>query len=139
MRVLALRRFPTFPVTAAPNWSRTGPAAAVLAAESYTGADPNEKDAYNELLERVVPAIGFKGTQSVADIVTELGLVAYQLNETRDWHDRTISLGKGLVEDKENADSYEIGARLGLLQTQLQASFQVTARLNELTLINFIR
>ena len=113
--------------------------AALLAAESYSNADPDAAGAYRELLSRVVPAIGFQGTRSVADIVTELGLTSAQLDETRNRHENTVALSKGLVEDKENADPFEIGVKLGQLQKQLEASFQVTARLNDLSLVNFIR
>lgn len=112
---------------------------ALLAAESYSTSDPDAQKSYEELLSRVAPEIGFQGTRSVEDIIIELGLVSVQLNDTRDQHDSTLSLTKGLVEDKENADPFEIGVMLGQLQSQLEASFQVTARLNELSLVNFIR
>jgi len=112
---------------------------ALLAAESYTGLDPDEDEAYDEMIGRLIPLAGFKGVRSVGDVVIDLGLKADKLDETKTRHERALSLSKGLVEDKENADAFEIGAKLGQLQTQLQASFQVTARLNELSLINFIR
>jgi flagellar hook-associated protein 3 FlgL len=39
----------------------------------------------------------------------------------------------------ENVDPYEAATRMTALQTQLQASYSVTARLAELTIMNYIR
>jgi flagellar hook-associated protein 3 FlgL len=42
------------------------------------------------------------------------------------------------VADLEAADPYETAMRLSQLQTQLEATFSITARMNELTLTKFL-
>ena len=41
--------------------------------------------------------------------------------------------------DIQNADPYGVGGKLTTLQTQLQASYQVTAMLSQMSLVNFLR
>lgn len=49
-----------------------------------------------------------------------------------------INAYKDIIGDIENADITEASARILQMQTQLQASFQVTALLSQLTLANFL-
>ena len=47
-------------------------------------------------------------------------------------------LFRSLMGDIQNADPYEVGVKLNTLITQLQASYQVTAMLSQMSLVNFI-
>ena len=112
---------------------------AIYAALQFSDADPNAPDAYAALTKRLGQELTFEGKASVADVVTELGLTQHRLEQTQTRHETNLSLSLGLVEDREGVDPYEISAKIGKLQVQIQASYQVTARANELSLLNFIR
>ena len=56
----------------------------------------------------------------------------------RDNHERDIGMLEKMIADKENPDINEIAIKIQTLQTQLQASYQVTSSLRELSLVNFI-
>ena len=47
-------------------------------------------------------------------------------------------IASGVLGDKMGVDEYEVGTKLTMLQTQIQASYQVTAMLSQLSLSNFL-
>ncbi|PKP76167.1 MAG: hypothetical protein CVT81_16250 [Alphaproteobacteria bacterium HGW-Alphaproteobacteria-3] len=113
---------------------------ALLAAAEYSDADDLEqRDSYRALTSRAGQVLNFKGVQSVESIVTNLGLAASTLSHTQDRHDATMASANEILGDIQNADAYEVGVKLTTLQTQLQASFQVTSLLSQLSLVNYIR
>jgi flagellar hook-associated protein 3 FlgL len=65
---------------------------------------------------------------------TKFALVA----NLRDSHERDIGVLEQLIAEKENPDINDIVVKIQSLQTQLQASYQITGALKELSLINFI-
>ncbi|PKQ01758.1 MAG: hypothetical protein CVT73_21790, partial [Alphaproteobacteria bacterium HGW-Alphaproteobacteria-12] len=113
---------------------------ALLAAAEYSDADDLEqRDSYRALTSRAGQVLNFTGVQSVESIVTNLGLAASTLDHTQNRHDATMASANEILGDIQNADAYEVGVKLTTLQTQLQASFQVTSILSQLSLVNFIR
>lgn len=70
--------------------------------------------------------------------MTGLGLAASTLKQTQDRHDLVMATANELLGDIQNADPYEVGVKLTTLQTQLQASYQVTAMLSKMSLVNYI-
>ena len=113
---------------------------ALLAAAEYSDAnDLEQRDSYRALTSRAGQVLNFTGTQSVESIVTNLGLAASTLSHTQDRHDATMATANEILGDIQNADAYEVGVKLTTLQTQLQASYQVTAMLSELSLVNYMR
>ncbi len=68
-----------------------------------------------------------------------LGLGASTLAKTQERHDLVMASANELMGDIQNADPYEVGVKLTTLQTQLQASYQVTAMLSQMSLVNFLR
>jgi flagellar hook-associated protein 3 FlgL len=112
---------------------------ALLSAVEYSDAqDKEELASYKALSGRVTKTLNFKGVQSLESIVTGLGLAASTLKQTQDRHDLVMASANELLGDIQNADPYEVGVKLTTLQTQLQASYQVTAMLSKLSLVNFI-
>lgn len=112
--------------------------AAVLAAVSYTGTDSSEGDEYNALTQRTSSALNFTGTQSVANIVTDLGLKSATLATAKTNLQTQISTSQTVLDNTQNADQYTVATQLSSLITQLQASYQVTASLSKLSLANFL-
>jgi len=111
---------------------------ALLSAVQYTGTDAAEAASYAALTQRTSSALAFQGTQSVANIVTDLGLKAATLDQTKTNLDTQISTSKTLLSDTQNADPYEVATKLSSLLTQLQASYQVTSSLSKLSLVNYL-
>lgn len=112
---------------------------ALLSAVEYTdAADKEELASYKALSTRVTQTLNFKGVQSLESIVTGLGLAASTLKQTQDRHDLVMASANEMLGDIQNADPYEVGVKLTTLQTQLQASYQVTAMLSKMSLVNFI-
>lgn len=112
---------------------------ALLSAVEYSDEnDATQETAYKELTGRVSQVLNFKGVQSLESIVTGLGLAASTLSKTQDRHDLVMASANELMGDIQQADPYEVGVKLTTLQTQLQASYQVTAMLSQMSLVNFI-
>ncbi|WP_421861635.1 flagellin [Parvibaculum sp.] len=112
---------------------------ALLSAVEYNDAeDAEQRDSYRELTARAGQVLNFEGTQSVESIVTNLGLASATLENTQNRHDATMATANEILGDIQNADPYEVGVKLTTLETQLQASYQVTAMLSQLSLVNFI-
>ena len=112
---------------------------AVLAVTTYTGVDPLEEKAYGEMVERVASTVAYTNTRSPLDALMEMGFLQAKIDGTKDQAKGSISVSKGIIDEVENADSYEVAAKLGVVQTQLEAAYQVTSRINELSLLNFLR
>ena len=49
-----------------------------------------------------------------------------------------IDIYQSRVLDLEGVDSYEAATRISLLETQLQATYAVTARLSQLSFLNYM-
>ena len=113
-------------------------AAALMSAVEYSGADPEEIHSYRALTQRLGSVLKFEGTSSVESIVTGLGLTAATLANTQDRHDKMMATANEILGDIQNADPYEVGVKLTTLQTQLEASYQVTAMLSRMSLVNYL-
>lgn len=114
--------------------------AAILAAVSYTGADSaNEQAAYQALTSRVASALNYDdGSQSLKNVMTDLGLKSSTIDKAQAKLETQISTSKSVLADTQNADPYDVATKLQALMTQLQASYQVTSNLSQLSLVNFL-
>ena len=114
--------------------------AALLAAVSYTGTDTaNETKAYAELTKRTAGALNHNdGSQSLESVMTDLGLKAATLDTAQTKLQTQISTSKSVLADTQNADPYDVATKLSSLMTQLQASYQVTSSLSQLSLVKFL-
>lgn len=71
-------------------------------------------------------------------IIAQLGVHHQQLGDTKDRHKSDLTIIENQIGDIENVDSFEAVTRFQTLQTQLEASFQTTGILRNLSLSNFI-
>jgi flagellar hook-associated protein 3 FlgL len=78
------------------------------------------------------------GYQAVVDLSAQLGFKEAMINDAITRHQATMAQLNNQVADLEAADPYETAMRLSQLQTQLEATFSITARMNELTLTKFL-
>lgn len=78
------------------------------------------------------------GIAQLDSSATNLGLNFNLIKEVQATHERDSAVYEGLIGDAEDADTTEVVTQIQLLQTQLQASYEVTNIVNQLSLINFL-
>ncbi|SFP65725.1 flagellin N-terminal helical domain-containing protein [Tranquillimonas alkanivorans] len=96
--------------------------------------DPN---AYAAWMEEAFDALQ-SGTQGVLEAETRLGAQQARLERTLTGQQDRMALYNSQVLELEGVDPYEAASRMSELQTQLEASYAVTARLSKLSFLNFM-
>ena len=112
---------------------------AVLAATTYSASDPDASASYSALSQRVnaallVPA----GTQSISDIEASLANAQSAMKSAQTQHQQTSTVLTNLLQSIEGVNTTEVGAQLLSLQTSLSASLSTTARLSQISLLNYL-
>jgi hypothetical protein len=112
---------------------------AVLAATTYQQTDPNAAASYQALNQRVntvlaVPA----GTQKVDDIEASLASAQTAMQSAKDRQSQTKNTLTDMLQQIEGIDQTQVGSQILALQTSLQASLQVTAKLSQISLVNYL-
>ena len=111
----------------------------IMLSETFPASDPNAQDRYNAMAERVSDKLGFGGgTQKPAEIITELGSAQTALSNAKDRHQSTKDYLTTALSGVENVTTEEVATQILSLQTQLQASYQVTSMLSKLSLTNYL-
>lgn len=96
-----------------------------------------DQAAYSEWMGAVTGALS-AGVQGALDVSADIGF-HQQIVETTKIQLTDLSLvQRTQIGNYENVDPYEAATRMTSLETQLQASYTVSARLSQLTLLNFI-
>jgi flagellar hook-associated protein 3 FlgL len=75
---------------------------------------------------------------NVEDIAVELGNAAAAMNAAKEKHNSVENMLLGTLDEVENAKPEEVGAAILALQTRLQASYQATSILSQLSLVNYL-
>lgn len=125
------------PVEYAPG-ALNNPTATTIAADTAP-FPPKEKQ---ESFYKVINDLTNKINNALDDIDQEefkLAQVRAQISIVKDSHSEQIAAYKDIIGTVENADITEASALITQLQVQLQASFQVTALISQLTLANYLR
>ena len=113
---------------------------AALAATTYSSSDPNGEAEYNSLTDRVYKALAVPaGTQSITDIEAGLASAQTTMQSTKSQHQTTSKTLQDMLQSIEGVDQNEVGAKILSLQTSLQASLTTTAKLAQLSLVNFMQ
>ena len=112
---------------------------AALAATSYSPSDPNAAASYAALTERVAANLNDSpGTQSLSDIQAALANAQTTINNANSVNQQTQNTLTDMLQQIEGVSSNQVGAQLLTLQTNLQASMEVTGLLSQLSLVNFM-
>ncbi len=107
---------------------------ALLAAVDYDG---EEKPMYESLADTLAQRLS-RSAAGMTDVIGEIGLKQELLVSIEERHASVEVLIRNQLHGIESADLYEVSTQLAAYETQLEASFQVTARLQRLSLVNFI-
>lgn len=112
---------------------------AIMAAENFPAGDANSQARYEAMTARVSEKLGFGGsTQKPAEIITELGSAQTALASAKERHESTKGYLTTTLAGVEDVTTEEVATQILALQTQLQASYQVTSMLSKLSLTNFL-
>ena len=111
----------------------------IMAVETFPADDSNSKARYEAMAERVGDRLGFGGTtQKPTELITELGSAQTALANAKERHQSTKDYLTTTLSGVENVTTEEVATQILSLQTQLQASYQVTSMLSKLSLTNYL-
>jgi flagellin-like hook-associated protein FlgL len=114
-------------------------ALAVFATASFSPTDANAPDAYAALTQRVgYVVVGSPGEQQVSDIEAELGAAQATVATVKTAHTQASATLQNMLQGVTGVSEDEVGAQILALQTNLQASLQVTAMMYQTTILNYL-
>ncbi len=112
---------------------------AQLAVTSAVSFKPGDGDFYAALTDQVFEKLADKpANPQVSEIVTELANASIEMKATKDRHAATKNMLLDAVDDVELVNKEEAGVAILELQTRLQASYQTTAILSQLSLVHYL-
>jgi flagellar hook-associated protein 3 FlgL len=80
----------------------------------------------------------FSGLTGTENLISKNGRNQALISNAEDHHNATLTLLQTQINNIEQVDLADASTRITQLQTQLQASFQLTAQLRGLSLVNFL-
>jgi hypothetical protein len=112
---------------------------AVLAAVKTSPTDPNAQGQVSALIQRVMNNLPAQaGQQSLQDIQSDLATAQATMKDAGDRQTQAKSMLQGVVDNTESISSEEVISQILALQTSLQASYQTTSMLSQLSLVKFL-
>jgi flagellar hook-associated protein 3 FlgL len=112
---------------------------AVLAATTYSASDPNAQTSYQALAQKVAANLdGQPGTQQISDIEGDLVNAQTAISNATTMNTQTQTTLTGMMQSIDGVNQNQIGEQILTLQNSLSASLSVTARLAQLSLVNYL-
>ncbi|WP_299642359.1 hypothetical protein [Devosia sp.] len=115
---------------------------AAVAVQNFPDSDPTSEERYTSLMQRNSARLADtkdNNPGSLAAITVELGLAQSTAGAIDERHtDHTAQLGN-MLERMETAPTETIAMEILALKTRLEASYQTTAMLSQLSLVNYMR
>lgn len=112
---------------------------AALAAISMANADPDSNERAAALTTRLRTALDLPaGTQSVEAIQVELAGAQISVDAAQQRHQQTTATLSNLLGEIEGVTNEEVAAKILAMQTTLQASLQTTAKLFQMSILNYL-
>jgi flagellar hook-associated protein 3 FlgL len=112
---------------------------AVLAATTYSAGNPNAQTSYQALSQSVAANLdGKAGTQKITDIEANLANAQTTVANATTLNTQTQNTLQNMLQGIEGVDQNKIGEQILTLQTNLSASMSITARLAQLSLVNYL-
>jgi hypothetical protein len=112
---------------------------AVLAATTYSASDPNAQASYEALCQSVQQNLsGTSGTQSISDIEAGLANAQTTVTNATTMNTQTQTTLQDMLQGIEGVNQNQIGEDILTLQNNLSASMSVTARLAQMSLVNYL-
>jgi flagellar hook-associated protein 3 FlgL len=112
---------------------------AALAAISMPSTDPDSQERAAALDSRLRTALDVPlGTQSVQAIQADLAGAQASVEAARQRHQQTNATLSNLLEEIEGISNEKVAAKILAMQTTLQASLQTTAKLFQMSILNYM-
>jgi flagellin-like hook-associated protein FlgL len=112
---------------------------AVLAATTYSASDPNAEASYQALSQSVTANLaGASGTQSINDIEADLANAQTTVSNATTLNTQTQTTLQDMLQNIDGVNQNQVGEQILTLQNDLSASMSVTARLAQLSLVNYL-
>ncbi len=112
---------------------------AALAATSFSATNPNAQASYQALSQTVLANLnGQSGTQSIGNIESDIANAQTTVKNATALNTQTQSTLQDMLQGFEGVDQTQIGEQIMTLQNSLSASMSVTARLAQLSLVNYL-
>lgn len=112
---------------------------AAVIADTYSASDPAARDRYEAISTRARNNLSYPaGTQKPAEISVELSTARVTMQNAVERHGSTKNFLGQAVDKIENASTEEVAAKILALQTRMQATYQTTSILSQLSLTNYL-
>ena len=112
---------------------------AALAATTFSASNPNAQASYQALCQSVTANLsGQPGTQSISDIEANLANAQTTISDATAMNTQTQTTLQNMLQGIEGVNQNQIGEDILTLQNNLSASMSVTARLAQLSLVNYL-
>jgi flagellar hook-associated protein 3 FlgL len=112
---------------------------AALAATSYSASDPNAQASYDALCQSVQANLaGQSGTQSISDLEADIASAQTTVQNATTLNTQTQNTVQDMLQGIEGVNQNQIGEQILTLQNTLSASMSVSARLAQLSLVNYL-
>lgn len=124
------------PVDYAPG-ALNDPTATTIAGDTAPYPPAAKQESFFAVLTDISTQLN-KALDNMDQVEFRLSQVQAQIDTVNQSHTSQINAYKDIIGETEDVDITEASAKLLQIQTQLQASFQVTALMSQLTLVNFL-
>lgn len=112
---------------------------AVYAAVTTNASNPNANGQMTALNSRIVDNLAVHpGTQSIQEIQADFAGAQAAIKTATDRQIQTGSIAQSMLDSIQGIDDNEVAAKILALQTSLQASYQTTASLYQMSLLKFL-
>ena len=112
---------------------------AVFAAVTTSAANPNAAAQVQELSLRATQnLLPQPGRQTIQDIQSDFATAQLTMKDATARQKQTTGMLQGIVDQAESVSSDQVASQILALQTALQASYQTTAMLAQLSLTKFL-
>jgi flagellin-like hook-associated protein FlgL len=112
---------------------------AVLAAVTTSPTDPNGANQVSALNARVAQNLtATPGKQNIQDIQSDLANAQTVMQDATARQKLTQATMQNIIDQAENVSTDQVASQLLALQTDLQASYQTTSMLSQLSLVKFL-
>jgi flagellin-like hook-associated protein FlgL len=114
---------------------------AAMSIQTFTEADLTSADRYSAMISRNTERLAETGDSngSIAIIAVELGLAKSTAGAIDERHTDHRAQLSNMVQDIEEAPTETVAMELLALKTRLEASYQTTAMLSQLSLVNYLK
>jgi flagellar hook-associated protein 3 FlgL len=112
---------------------------AALAATSYSASNPNASASYQALSQGVEANLSPQsGTQSIGNIEADIANAQTTVQNASTLNSQTLTTLQDMLQNIDGVNQNQIGEQILTLQNSLSASMAVTARLAQLSLVNYL-